>query len=198
MIHKETHPWKWYVPPNSQILIIGTFPPVKEKWSYHFFYPNKLNLFWPIMSRMANRPLIYISGEAAVDERKQILESLKVAITDMGFEIERRDNSSRDENLTPIQYMNIFKILRENVSINKIIFTSSSGAVNASKWFVNYLSIKNINLKFPKGSKPLKSEFQFGGRSIQLVILYSPSRRATNRISFDKLVKMYANEIMLN
>ena len=57
MIQKETHPWKWYVPANSRILIIGTFPPLKEKWSYHFFYPNKQNLFWPVMSRLVNQEL---------------------------------------------------------------------------------------------------------------------------------------------
>jgi G:T/U-mismatch repair DNA glycosylase len=196
MIQKERHPWKWYVPANSRILIIGTFPPVKEKWSFQFFYPNKQNLFWPVMSRLVNKPLEHLSGDTAVDERKQILELLKAGITDMGFEIDRKGNSSLDENLTATRYMDIFKILKENVSINKIIFTSSSGYVSASRWFVNYLSIKNMNVKFPKGSKPLRSEFKFEDRIIQLVILYSPSRRAANRISFEKLVEMYANEII--
>jgi hypothetical protein len=32
-----------------------------------------------------------------------------------------------------------------------------------------------MDLKFSKGSKPLKSEFKFEGRVIQAVILYSPS-----------------------
>jgi hypothetical protein len=149
------------------------------------------------MSVPANKKLQYLSGKAAVKERKQILELLKVGITDMGLEIERKGDSSLDENLTAIKYMDIFKILKENISINKIIFTSSSGAVSASKWFVNYLGIKNIKLKFPKGSKPARSEFRFEERIIELVIVYSPSRRAANRISFEKLVKMYADEIML-
>ena len=198
MIQKETHPWKWYVPANSRILIIGTFPPAKEKWSFNFFYPNKQNLFWPVMSRLVNTELKYLSGEAAVDERKQILELLKAGISDMGFEIERKGNSSLDENLTAVKYMDIFEILKENIFITKIIFTSSSGTVSASKWFINYLKLKNIQLKFPKGSKPLKGEFKFKQRMIQLVILYSPSRRAANRISFEKLVEMYANEIKLS
>ena len=195
MIQKETHPWKWYVPNNSKTLIIGTFPPVKRNWSYHFFYPNKQNLVWSVMSRLANKELTYFSGEAAVEERKQILELLKVAVTDMGFEIARKGDNSLDENLTA---MDIFEILKENLSINKIVFTSSSGTVSASKWFVHYLKIKNMNFKFPKGLKPLRSQFQFEERIIQLVILYSPSRRAANRISFEKLMEMYANEIKLS
>lgn len=195
MILQETHPWKWYVPQKSNVLIIGTFPPTKRNWSYHFFYPNKQNLFWPVMSRLANTELTLFSGAAAVQERKEILELLKVAVTDMGLEIGRKENSSLDEHLTAIEYMNIFKILNDHPSINKIIFTSSSGPVSASKWFTEYLKSKNIPHKFPKGSKPLRSEFKFEKRIIQLVILYSPSRRAANRISFEKLVDMYGKEI---
>ena len=147
------------------------------------------------MSTLAHKELKYLSGDAAVEERKQILGLLGVGITDMGLEIERKGNSSLDENLSVVKYMDIFKILKENLSIKKIVFTSSSGTVSASRWFVDYLKSKNIHLKFPLGLKPLKSDFEFEERMIQLVILYSPSRRAANRISFKKLVEMYANEI---
>ncbi|MDN3656117.1 hypothetical protein QWZ08_10800 [Ferruginibacter paludis] len=64
------------------------------------------------MSTLVNKELKYLSGEAAVDERKQILELLKVGITDMGFEIERKGNNSLDESLTAVKYMDIFKILK--------------------------------------------------------------------------------------
>ncbi len=196
MIESETHPFRLYVPKNSKTLIIGTFPPTKRNWSYEFFYPNKLNLFWPVMSRLANVELKYFSGLEAIEERKQILEALNVAITDMGLEISRKDGNSLDENLIVIQYMDIFKILYDYPAINKILFTSSSGTASAAKWFLAYLKSKNIIQKFPKGLKPLRSEFLFDERIIQLVILYSPSRRAANRISFAGLVEMYKNEIL--
>lgn len=195
MTSQEIHPWKWFAPVNSRILIVGTFPPTKRNWSYDFFYPNKANLFWQVMSKLLNHELKYFSGKEAVEERKQILNSLNLAITDMGFEISREDNSSLDEKLTPLRYMDIFQILTERPAINKILLTSSSGPSSAAKWFGEYLKHKNITHKFPKGLKPLKSEFQFQGRIIKLVILFSPSRRAANRISFDKLVEMYAGEI---
>jgi G:T/U-mismatch repair DNA glycosylase len=195
MNKRETHPWKWFAPKNCRTLIVGTFPTAKKNWSFNFFYPNKLNLFWPLMSVITKTGLKHISGEGAVTERKKILELLNVAITDMGYEIIRKEDSSLDEKLIPVQYMDIFQILIENSEINKIIFTSSSGPVSASKWFIEYLISKNIIHKFPKGRKPLKSEFYFQDRLIRLIILYSPSRRAANRISFDKLVEMYENEI---
>lgn len=195
MKQQETHPWKLFAPQNSRTLIVGTFPTAKKNWAFDFFYPNKLNLFWLVISKVLKHELKHFSGAEAVEERKTLLELLNLAITDMGSEIMREDDSSLDEKLTVIQYTDILHILNENPKISKVIFTSSSGPVSASKWFMEYLRSKNISYKFPKGLKPLKSELQFQGKLIKLVILYSPSRRASNRISFDKLVEMYENEI---
>ena len=191
----EFHPWKWFAPAKSRTLIIGTFPTAKRNWSYDFFYPNTANLFWKVMSSIAVAELQNFSGEAAVTERKNILKKLSVAVTDMGNKVIRNDDSSLDEKLLPLEYMNIFTILKENPSINKIILTSSSGKVNAVKWFSEFLKTEKVIHKFPKGNKPLKSEIKFNDKTIQLVILYSPSRRAANRISFEKLVEMYKAEI---
>ena len=195
MIEEETHPWKWFAPANSRTLIVGTFPTAKQNWRYDFFYPNTSNLFWSVMTKVAGQELKNFSGQEAVTERKDILRKLKVTVTDMGFKVIRNDKSSLDEKLVPLKYMDIFQILDENPSIKKIIFTSSSGKVSATKWFSNFLTEQNINHKFPKDKKPIRSFLQHKGIQIQLVILYSTSPRAANRISFDKLVDMYRNEL---
>lgn len=192
----ETHPWKWFAPKGCTILIAGTFPTAKHNWSYDFFYPNKRNLFWNVMASIADEPLKFFSNDAAVEERKNILNKLKIAVTDMGYKIIRNDNSSLDEKLSVVVYMDIFKILKENPQINKIIFTSSSGNASAAKWFSGFLKIKKIQHKFPRGDKPVRSQFVYENSQIELTILYSTSPRAANRISFDKLVEMYRNEII--
>jgi len=139
-----------------------------------------------------------ITGEEAVAKRKNILKNLSVAVTDMGNKIIRNGNSSLDENIITIEYMNIFTILKENPLINKIIFTSSSGKVNAVKWFSEFLKAENVIHKFPKGKKPLKNEIKFNDKAIQLVTLYFLSRRAVNKISFEKLVEMYKVDTVHN
>lgn len=196
MKQEETHPWKWFAPHNSKILIVGTFPTSKRNWSYNFFYPNIANLFWKIMAKIAKTELKYFSGAKAVIERKKILQKLSVAISDMGYKIIRNDDSSLDEKLVVIEYMDIFNIIKENPGIDKVIFTSSSGNVSASKWFEEFLESRNIFHKFPKGIKPVKSEIVINNKKVNIVIAYSPSRRAANGISFDKLVEMYKNEIV--
>lgn len=189
------HPWKWFAPDNSRVLIVGTFPTAKRNWHYDFFYPNTANLFWSVMTAVAETELKYFSGDEAVMERKSILQKLKVSVTDMGLHVVRNDKSSLDEKLVPLKYMDIFQILSENPSIKKIVFTSSSGKVSAAKWFSNFLQEQNIQHKFPKNKKPIRSFIQHNDNQIELVILYSTSRRAANRISFAKLVEMYKTEL---
>lgn len=197
MHQTETHPWKWFVPRGAKVLVVGTFPPTKRNWSYDFFYPNKRNLFWPMVARIAGKELQYFSGAEAVNERKKLLIQLKTGITDMGLEITRNQSNSSDDNLEVSAFMDIISILVEHPSIKKIIFTSSSGKSSAAAWFLQYLKTKNIVHKFEKGARPLKSEVFLNGRMISMAILYSPSPRAANRISFDKLVELYADEILI-
>ena len=132
-----------------------------------------------------------------MEERKKLLQQLNLAVTDMGKHITRYENSSLDENLAVIEYMNIFHILDENPTIQKLIFTSSSGKVSAARWFLEFLATQDIKHRFPTGKKPLRSEIQYQERTIELVVLYSPSPRAANRISFDSLTELYRNEILL-
>lgn len=196
MTQQETHPWNWFGPEDSKTLIIGTFPTAKHNFSYDFFYPNTANLFWRVLSSVADIDLKYFSGVQAVDERKEILQKLKVTVTDMGGKVIRNDKSSLDEKLTPVKYINIFQILEEKPMIDKIVLTSSSGKVSATKWFNNFLSEQNIVHKFPKDKKPTRSILTYQDKTIKLVVLYSTSLRAANRISFDKLIDMYKSELI--
>lgn len=196
-MQQELHPWNWFAPENSRVLIVGTFPPTRKNWSFDFFYPNKANFFWRIMARIAGTELQIPNGDLAVEERKDILRKLHLAVTDMGQHIVRSNNSSLDENLSIVEYMNIFQILDENPGIGKIIFTSSSGKESATRWFNLFLAGKEIKHRFPTGKRPLKSSFQYKDRIIELVVLYSTSPRAANRFSFEDLVDLYRNEILL-
>ncbi|MNJ85849.1 hypothetical protein D3C87_33290 [compost metagenome] len=195
-MQEELHPWNWFAPENSRTLIIGTFPTARKNWSFEFFYPNKANLFWKVIAQILETELFYLNGNPATEERKILLRNLNLALTDMGKHIIRFENSSLDENLKVVEYMNIFQILDENPGIEKLIFTSSSGKVSAVKWFTEFLESQGIKHRFPTGKKPIRSSIDYRGRTIQLVILYSPSPRAANRISFEDLVELYKREIL--
>lgn len=192
----ETHPWDWYGPQDSTRLIIGTFPPTKRNWSFDFFYPNKRNFFWKIIAAINHTTYQHDTGAEAVQERMTQLDKLKITITDMGQKIVRSNQNSLDENLVSIAYMDILKILEQRPLIQKILLTSSSGKVSAVKWFENYLLEKGYSIRLNKAPKPAKTIINIAAKNIEVVVLYSPSARAANRISFDNLVSLYQNEIV--
>lgn len=148
------------------------------------------------MADIAGHKLYYFSGDKAVIERKEILKKLRLGITDMGKRVIRNDDSSLDEKLVPIEYMDVLKIVEENPTIEKIILTSSSGHVCATNWFTNYLIEQSLSLKILKGQKPIKNNLNINQKVIQIVTLYSTSRRAANRISLEKLIGFYKAEIL--
>lgn len=45
----EKHPLQPFLPETAHILMLGSFPPKKERWSMEFFYPNWINDMWRIM-----------------------------------------------------------------------------------------------------------------------------------------------------
>jgi G:T/U-mismatch repair DNA glycosylase len=195
-MQEEIHPWNWYIPTGSETVVIGTFPPTQRNWSFDFFYPNKNNNFWKLIARIVGHPLHYISGEEAVNERKELLKHLKLGVSDMGQIIRRKTDSSLDQNLEIVAYMDIFKLLRENPSVRKLIFTSSSGKSSAIGWFKEYLHQHQISFKIPQGKRPLRTTVSINDKSYEVVLLYSTSQRAGAAISFDDLTELFAREIL--
>ena len=45
----EAHPLQPFLPGGAEILMLGSFPPKRERWSMGFYYPNIQNDMWRIM-----------------------------------------------------------------------------------------------------------------------------------------------------
>ena len=45
----EIHPLEPFLPEKAKVLMLGSFPPKKERWSMEFFYPNFINDMWRIL-----------------------------------------------------------------------------------------------------------------------------------------------------
>jgi hypothetical protein len=103
----QPHPFGHYIPDTAKTLIIGTFPPPEHRWAFRFFYPNKTNLMWQILFKLAKAE---DRQEDAVDLRKEVLKKLRVGITDMGHTIQRKSKNAYDENLDLENAMNILEL----------------------------------------------------------------------------------------
>ncbi|MDR3253868.1 MAG: hypothetical protein LBT07_02755, partial [Endomicrobium sp.] len=121
----EIHPFEHFVPQGAATLFIGTFPPVIQSRYFKFYYPNNsMNRFWIIMEYIFNCKFKYWKGDEAIKERKKLLEKKHIAVTDMIEKCIRINGNSSDKNLDKIEFRNIYKLLKNNSAIRKVILTS--------------------------------------------------------------------------
>lgn len=62
----ECHPLEPFLPENAVLLMLGSFPPQKKRWSMDFFYPNLQNDMWRIFG------LIFLRIRSIFSVRKSI------------------------------------------------------------------------------------------------------------------------------
>lgn len=190
---EETLEWDSYIPLNATKLIIGTFPTISHRRSFQFFYPNKDNPFWNILSEIAQIELVPANQPDAIENRKNILNKLQLGITDMGYKILRHANSSLDQSIFPIEFMDIFNIIDENPKIQKLILTSSSGQNSVEGWLRNYCLLNSVKFPKLKGKNPKRGNLKYGKKEIEVVSVHSTSKAAAKKIH--DLVHMYNQEI---
>lgn len=63
----ECHPLEPFLPENAVLLMLGSFPPQKKRWSMDFFYPNLQNDMWRIFG------LIFLRIRSIFSVRKKYL-----------------------------------------------------------------------------------------------------------------------------
>jgi hypoxanthine-DNA glycosylase len=190
-VNIEAHAFGSYIPPDAETLIIGTFPTHKRNWEFEFFYPNRNNVFWKIISNLFDYTFHYHSGLEAAEERKLIATSNKIALTDMLAKAIRERDNSGDEQLIKVELMDILAILKSTPSIRRIILTSRSGKINALQLFKQHLSENKLALYESKERNLISGYFEFDKRKVQVFVPYSPSPRVERQHGFDLISTMY-------
>jgi hypoxanthine-DNA glycosylase len=118
----EQHPFEPFIPDGSTKLILGSFPgkeSTQSKRDNDWFYCAARNQFWQILEIVFGRDLSHKK------DKQELFKNNNIAITDILFSCQRRDNKNSDENLINKEYNKkaINEILA-NKSIKKILFTS--------------------------------------------------------------------------
>ncbi len=172
----EVHPFKTFLPPKAQCIVLGTFPTHKKNWRFDSYYPGRSNFFWCMLSEIYRHPFHHIKGEEAAKERVALCAEKGIAISDTIYKCSRKvATSSKDSDLHVIEKMNIIKILNQHHSINTVILTGSSGQVSAHKIFFEHLAENKVEYSFNAGTPPIEGQFVLNGREIKTATLYSTS-----------------------
>ena len=111
----ESHPLKPFLPKNARLLMCGTFPPKKEKWSMEFYYQNFINDMWRIFG------LVYFGDKDRfvdqrhktfrLDELRPFLEEKGIALSDTGREVVREKDNAADKHLSIKRHIDLADIL---------------------------------------------------------------------------------------
>jgi|JI6StandDraft_1071083.scaffolds.fasta_scaffold37773_2 G:T/U-mismatch repair DNA glycosylase len=192
--NEEEIEWENFIPSKASKLIIGTFPTAPHRRCFKFFYPNKDNPFWDVLAEIADINLTPTDDANAIENRQLILTKLNLGITDMGFKVLRHNDSSLDQSIFPVEFMDILKILDDHPTIQKLIITSSSGENSVEGWLRSYCKLNGVKFPKLKGNNPKYGGFRHNSIFIKVVSVHSTSRAAAKK--FDDLVEMYRKEIL--
>ena len=97
----EQHPFDPFLPANAQILLLGSFPPAKNRWSMGFYYPNIQNDMWRIMGIIFKKDKNYfiLTDKKHFDKDKIIsfLVETGIALSDTAQNIIRHKENASDK-----------------------------------------------------------------------------------------------------
>lgn len=130
----EYHPLEPFLPPEAKILLLGSFPPKKERWSMEFFYPNFQNDMWRIMGLLffADKYHFVDTGEEAVRKKlrrfdKQRIEAFctekGIALYDTARAVHRLKDNASDKFLEVRQHTDIGALLDQIPQCRTVITT---------------------------------------------------------------------------
>lgn len=121
----EEHPLKPFLPHGAKVLMLGSFPPQRKRWSMDFFYPNFQNDMWRIMGAIffADRHVFVDSVKKCFrqEDIERFAEEVGVALYDTAEAVCRlRDNAS-DNFLEIVRPTDIDGLLRQIPSCRAIV-----------------------------------------------------------------------------
>lgn len=138
IIPSERHPLQPFLPEGARILMLGSFPPKKERWSMDFFYPNWINDMWRIMGLIFfdDKDHFVASGKDGRKEKRfdrdrcAVFARVKgIAMYDTATEVRRLKDNASDKFLEIVIPTDI-KVLLEKLPECQAVVTTGQKATD--------------------------------------------------------------------
>ena len=187
----ERHPLQPFLPANAQILMLGSFPPPKERWCMDFFYPNPQNDMWRIMGLVFFGDKTHFEGQRddvqctkankKVFNREEIVafcEAKGIAIFDTAQAVIRLQGNAADEHLEIVEQTDIAALLQQIPSCHNLCCTGGKAAQTLAD---------ALHCATPKVGEYIETDF--AGRTLRFWRMPSSSRAYP--LSLDKKAAAY-------
>jgi len=187
----ERHPLQPFLPSNAQILMLGSFPPPKERWCMDFFYPNPQNDMWRIIG------LVFFGDKTNFEVQRDDVQCTKagkkvfnrekivafcqakgIAIFDTAQAVIRLQGNAADEHLEIVEQTDIAALLQQIPSCHNLCCTGGKAAQTLAE---------TLHCVLPKVGEFI--ETSFAGRTIRFWRMPSSSRAYP--LSLDKKADAY-------
>ncbi len=168
-IEIENHPLEPFLPTNARLLMLGSFPPQKKRWSMDFYYPNLNNDMWRIVGLLFfNNKDYFLNETRKAFCRERIINFLNdkgIALFDTASAIRRLQDNASDKFLEVVQPTDISRLLGQLPECKAIVTTGQKATDTLRAQF---------EVEEPKVGD--FSEFVFDGRPMRLYRMPSSSR----------------------
>ena len=114
-MNSERHPLEPFLPANARILMLGSFPPKRIRWSMEFFYPNLQNDMWRIVGYLAagDKSHFLMPGGRKFDKERieAFCRERGIALYDTAVEVIRLKDNASDNFLQVVREVDLAALL---------------------------------------------------------------------------------------
>ena len=133
----EQHPLKPFLPEHATLLMLGSFPPPRERWTMDFYYPNFQNDMWRIFGLVffADKDYFIAGDGKSFDEARirQFLIQKGIALYDTAEEVIRQKDNASDQFLTIVKPVDLKNILSQIPLCQTIVTTGQKATETLMK-----------------------------------------------------------------
>lgn len=165
----EQHPLEPFLPQGARLLMLGSFPPPRKRWSMEFFYPNLQNDMWRIAGYVffGNKThFLDPSGRRFDRDRIAAFCELRgIALYDTAIEVVRLKDNASDDSLHVVREVDLEALLARIPLCSAIVTTGGKAT-------------ETLRAVTGCGEPPVGGsvEFTYAGRAMRLYRMPSSSR----------------------
>lgn len=123
----EHHPLTPFLPENTRLLMLGSFPPQQKRWCMDFYYPNFQNDMWRIIGTLffgdKNHFVDLVAKKFKKEDIIAFLHTQGIALFDTATSVRRLQDNASDKFLEVIEPTDINLLLRHIPLCHAIVTT---------------------------------------------------------------------------
>ena len=141
------------------------------------------------MDNIFNLKLEYKNTQNAINQRKYFLQKNLIGICDIVASCERNKIDASDLGMKHIRLRKLLEFLRQNPSIDTIIFMGGNSKNGPEYFFRKHLKTHDLKLQIISNKSPKIHQLTLDKRIIKTVSLISPSNAANRSIGANPIYK---------